>query len=99
MTKQEVQGFITAIDWRMNSWEKSEEQQNLERAVAKYVVYKRDPDTHNVYDHEYHITKEAAVADFESRTTNDCLCYCVISDLYSDWFEQREIHRPVQPWE
>ena len=99
MTKEQVLGFISQMDWQTDPWKKSEKQEEIEKAVASYVVYKLDPDTHRPYAHKYHLTQKVAMEDFESRTTNDCLCYCVISELGSEWRQERTLSRPLTLWE
>ena len=92
MTKEQVLEFISEMDWAEHSWQKEPVQEQIESAIARYVVYKTDPDTRNAYGHAYYLNKEDAMTDFESRTTTDRLCYCTIAEMHGDWRQQREIY-------
>ncbi len=71
-------------------------------AVAPYVVYQMDPDdSTNVYGHQYHFTKESAMADYNARTyvPTGRWCYCCVSEIWGDFIESREISDPCSIWD
>lgn len=87
MTKNEILDYLLKIDW-------SDELTNkLEIAVARYVVYQRDPDSDYCYDYKYYLSKDDAEKDFESRdyVASGFWCYCYISSLYENDFRRRTI--------
>lgn len=82
MTKEQVIAIISEMDWPEEWYNKTEAQINIEAALAKYVVYQEDPDTHRVYHRQYHLTKEDAEKDLDSRRCNDGRwCYCTIAEI------------------
>ena len=97
MTKEQVLEYISAMDWQKDSWKKTEEQAKIECSIAKYVVYQENMDTYNVYSHEYYMTQEEALADFESRTSSDT-CYCVVAEMNGSFRKKRTIYDPLARW-
>ena len=88
MTKNEILDYLSTIDW-------SDEFTNkLEIAIARYVVYQRDPDSNYCYDYKYYLSKDDADKDFKFRNyvASGRWCYCYISALDdNDDYNRRRI--------
>lgn len=91
MTKEEILHELEKTEWNDTFKE------NLERMIAKYVVYQEDPDTHSRYCEEYFMHRKEAIEDYNARKYVPCgmWCYCKLDLLQEDRMSKTELKREI----